>query len=512
MQSPGWQQVLEELDDVKPEAVYPSDPVGFMTSTLGYQMWSKLAEICHSVRDNHNTIVESGKGVGKSVTSASLACWWMSTHDPAVVITLAPTFSQVQSIIWQQIRSVGRKANLPGEIMESPRWKITDDRWAIGLSPRKTSDMDMATLAGRHNPNLLVIVDEAAGLPRAVWDTVAGLAVSESNRVVCIGNPIEQAGPFWEACNNPRWHHLRISCMEHPNVIEGREVIPGAVTRSYIEDGCYNWAIEVEPDTPEAVYIFWLDKWYKPTSPIFYSAILGIAPEQSEDQLIKLAWVIDAQNRTIEERNVETILGFDPAPRGGDDNALCRRDGNVVRWIKRRKSQDTQELASWVQLEISETGATRVYNDDSGVGVGVTDRGRKLGLPIIAVNFSRSASQKKRFANLRAECWWRVRELLREGKMQLPNDALLAGDLTAPHYSPDDYGRILIEDKDKIRVRIGRSPDSGDALCLTYATPITDASSDEIVSSLKELGPTSTSGGSRWLVSKAHRGLSRWKR
>ncbi len=447
-----------------------------------------------------------------SVTSASLACWWITTHDPAVVITLAPTFSQVQSIIWQQIRSVGRKAKLPGDIMESPRWRLTDDRWAIGLSPRKSSDMDMATLAGRHSPNLLVIMDEASGLPRQVWDTVAGLAVSENNRVVAVGNPIEQAGPFWDACNNSRWTHQRISCFDHPNVIEGRDIIPGAVTRSYIDDGCYNWAIEVEPETPEAIYISWQDKWYKPTSPMFYSAILGIAPEQAEDQLIKLSWVIDAQNRIMVERDVETVLGFDPAPRGGDDNALCRRDGNAVRWIKRRKSQDTQALADWLQVEIRETSAVKAYIDDLGVGVGVTDRSRKLGLPIMAVNFSRSASQKKRFANLRAECYWRVRELLREGKMSLPLDNLLAADLTTPKYGADGYGRILIEAKDEIRKRIGRSPDSGDSLALTYALPMADIDEDVMASISKLAEHTENWQGSRWTVTRPRSGASRWRR
>jgi hypothetical protein len=474
-------------------------------------MWPKLAEICYSVQNNHNTIVESGFGCGKSVSAASLACWFMTVYQPAIVIVIAPTHSQVQNILFRYIRAAARKANLPGIVYDTPRWERAADHYAVGLSPRKSSAEDMAAIQGFHGPRVLVIMDEAAGLPQIIWDTIAGLAVGDNCRILAVGNPVEQSGPFWNASNNSNWYHIRISCLEHPNVVEGREVIPGAVTRSWIEERCHDWANEVDPETPEAVHIPWTNKWYIPL-PIFMAKVLGIAPEQSEDQLIKLSWVIDAQNRTIDDRNTETVIGFDPAPRGGDDNALCIRYGNAVRQIKRKKSQDTQALAEWLALETREGNAVKIYIDDVGSGAGVTDRSRRMGLPVVAVNFSRSASQKKRFNNLRSECYWRVRELLREGKMSLPNDSMLVGDLIAVHYEPDDYGRIALESKDIIRAKIGRSPDSGDALCLSYATPVLDVSSDELISSLKELGTNSTGQqGSRWLVAKRRIGLSRWR-
>ena len=125
-----------------------------------------------------------------------------------------------------------------------------------------------------------------------------------------------------------------------------------------------------------------------------------------------------------------------------------------------------------------QTGATKAYIDDIGSGAGSVDKARRMGLPVVAVNFASRATQRKRFANLRAECYWTVRELLREGKMSLPNDPMLVADLTAPKYAPDPYGRILIESKDDIRARLGRSPDAGDGLALSYAVPITEASEE----------------------------------
>ena len=145
-------------------------------------------------------------------------------------------------------------------------------------------------------------------------------------------------------------------------------------------------------------------------------------------------------------------------------------------------------------------------------GIGVTDRGRKIGLPIVAVNFGKSASQKKRFSNLRAECWWRVRELLREGKMELPKDRLLEGDLVAPKFGPDDYGRIILESKDDIRARINRSPDSGDSLALTYALPVSEFEDEDIKRVQDYLTDGEAWKGSRWVIAMDSKPISRWKK
>jgi hypothetical protein len=246
--------------------------------------------------------------------------------------------------------------------------------------------------------------------------------------------------------------------------------------------------------------------------PIFEAKVFGVPPEQAEDQLIKLSWVLAAQDRALDTRDAETVIGVDPAPRGGDDNSLCVRSGMQVKALYRLKGQDTQQIAGWLQLLLQEHHAVKGYIDDAGVGVGVTDKARVMGLPIMPVNFGRSASQKKRFANLRAECWWRVRELLREGKLALPNDPKLTADLVMPKYMPDQYGRIILESKDDIRARLGRSPDSADSLALTFALPI-GAVDEETAHEIKRLGQLERDGGlaqSRWTVSRPPRS-SRWR-
>ena len=512
METPNWENTIKEIANTGKKVVYPTDPVEFMTKTLGYAMWDKLEMVCKSVNNNHNTVVASSFGVGKSIVAAALACWFITTHDPAMVVTIAPTWAQVSDVIWRYIRDVGRRANLPGTIFETPRWDISPVRFATGISPRKTTETDMASLQGRHSPNLLVIMDEAAGLPPLLYDTVAGLAVGEGSRVLAIGNPIAQEGPFWRAFNSNTWNAISISAFDHPNVKEGRDVIPGAVSRQWIEQRCEEWATQCEPHAMGATHISWNDTWWTPMH-IFESKVLGQFPQSAEDAFIPLSWVINAENNDDIIPDTNAIISCDPAPRAGDDTAIILRHGNHVNWIKRRKTPTTGVIVNWVQNVAKEHDATRVYIEETGPGIGVVDAARKAGLSIVAVNGGRSAHQKKRFANLRTEYWWTVRELLREGKIHLPRDTRLEADLAAPRTDEDESGRIKIEPKEKLTARLGRSVDSADALVISYSTGIGGSVDiDNLQSTLASNEKGTQVASSRWKISTRKSRGSRWRK
>src|SRR6185437_5098724 len=110
--------------------------------------------------------------------------------------------------------------------------------------------------------------------------------------------------------------------------------------------------------------------------------------------------------------------------------------------------------------------------DVIGVGAGVVDRLRELKIAVSAFNASESTTRKDRsgelgFTNVRSAAWWNLRELLDPAygpSLALPPDDLLAGDLTAPHWRVTSSGSIQVEVKDETRKRLGRSPDSGDAV------------------------------------------------
>lgn len=516
--------IADEIDYTQ----YVGNPLGFIKDYMEINVWSKQEEVIQSVLENRFTSVESGHGTGKSYVMALLACWWLSCNvDEAIVITIAPTHAQVAGIIWRYIRFLGRKYHLPGNIFETSRWDIAPNRYAVGLSPRKASKEDMITLQGYHSKNLLVILDEAAGLPRILYDGVVSLCVGENNKVVAIGNPIEKSGPFYESCNSPMWNSIRISCLEHPNVIQNREVIPGAVSRSWVEnmiaEHCTvykdaNFPIEVvnkmtdielQSMCPPNCFVY--NRVVYVPDGVFESKVLGRPPDESSDQLIPLSWV-ETSKQTELLPDGEKILGVDPARYGGDYSTICLRHGKKVHWVKRKRpitADPTGEIAGWVRSEVSNLGGdVWVFVDEIGVGAGVLDAIRRIGINARGVSFSKKARQNKRFANKRAELWWRVREALQKRDINIPDDDLLSADLTAPRYSFDSMGRVIIEDKDEIKKRIGRSPDSGDALVLTFAAPSLDVVDN--AESIDIQKQTIAPGSSRWFIETKPAG-SRWK-
>ena len=114
--------------------------------------------------------------------------------------------------------------------------------------------------------------------------------------------------------------------------------------------------------------------------------------------------------------------------------------------------------------------AGSVCVDDAGLGGGVTDALREDGFDIVPVNFGAGADDAEQFANKRAECYWRIRQVLLEDGFSLRGAGpALGGQLAAIRRGYTRKGQILLEKKDEIKKRVGRSPDHADALALTFA-------------------------------------------
>lgn len=151
--------------DAKQES-YRLDPAGWAYDVLGVHAWSKQSEVLESLRDHPRTAVASCHGAGKSLSASVAACWWIAVHPPgdAIVITTAPTYRQVASILWEEMRKHHNAAQqrglpLPGYITQGNEWKINDGR-LVGLG-RKPADGDQHAFQGIHRPFVLVLIDEA---------------------------------------------------------------------------------------------------------------------------------------------------------------------------------------------------------------------------------------------------------------------------------------------------------------------------------------------------------------
>src|ERR1044072_2716895 len=159
---------LEYAAGILEEQVNPLDPVDWAKKKAGIHLWSKQQEIIRSIQQNRKTAVQSGHGIGKSLTASVAATWWVDTHPPeeTLVVSTAPSVKQVHAILWEEIRKIHGRSNLPGEVQLSDNWII--GRRLVGFG-RKPQDHDRDAFQGLHRKYILVILDEACGIPEWLW-------------------------------------------------------------------------------------------------------------------------------------------------------------------------------------------------------------------------------------------------------------------------------------------------------------------------------------------------------
>ena len=166
------------------------------------------------------------------------------------------------------------------------------------------------------------------------------------------------------------------------------------------------------------------------------------------------------------------VLGVDPARFGDDRSSIIRRQGRQVFKPMVRQGIDLMQLVGLVVQEIDAFHPDAVFVDEGGMGAGVVDRLRQLGYRnVFGVNFGSRATNSTHYANKRTEIWDLMREYIETGGA-LPNDPDLKADLVSPTYSFDAHNKMVLETKDSIKKRGGRSPDIGDSLALTFSQPV----------------------------------------
>jgi phage terminase large subunit len=455
---------------------YRDDPVGFIERLLGGKLWPGLVGIAEGVRDHRFTVVRSCNGAGKDWTAARLIAWWVLARRGFVLVT-GPTDRQVREVVMGELRrALFKVPELPGELLETS-WRF-DARELMGALAFTSNDVSRIT--GHHAPRLLVVITEAQGVEPYAWEGILANATGQETRVLAVGNPLASSGRFFEACRSPAWHSIRLSAFEHPNVLEGREVIPGAVTQGFVE------LIAGE---------------YGETSGTYRARVCGEFPDENEQGLIRRSWLDAAAERwtakTLEEQATgqEVVAALDPARYGPDTSVLALRQGPILRelvaWSKLDTMETTgrvietlrsrgieapervevpDELRGWTRVPFQWSNASEVIVDEVGLGAGVADRLREQGYRVAGFNGGRAPRDPRRFLNARAESYWHLRKLLEEGRIALLRDERLFDELAALKWTTTSEGKVKLESKDDLRARLGRSPDRADAVAMLFST------------------------------------------
>ena len=159
------------------------------------------------------------------------------------------------------------------------------------------------------------------------------------------------------------------------------------------------------------------------------------------------------------------IISVDPAMSGDECVVYAIQDTKIIedRYLKYR---DTMKIAGEIAVMCEAHRIKDVIVDSIGIGQGIADRLNELGLDVIALNSAERSTQKDRFYNKRAEVYWHTAERIRDIDCDYPEDQELRQQLTNVRYEVvNSNGCVKLEPKQKIKERLGRSPDRADAFC-----------------------------------------------
>lgn len=417
--------------------------------------------------------ISSGMGSGKDFFASLLMFYFLQVwpeedgQAPHVLAT-ANTRKQLSNVLWRQASSIpalSRRWQPDDE--NSPR--ILEDLFvcqqekiyrkeysgkkyyaeAVTVSPHATSDEQARALTGRHAPYMLMILDEAAGLPEAIFTNLEGTLSGRVNLLLMIYNPIKSRGYAVDARKNDRW------C---------------SITWNTEETHFDNPAL----DNPIKARNADLLERYGKDSNAYRIRVLGLPPIDDKDVFIPWDWVQDAVGREIAPTDNDlVIMGVDPAA-GGDNSVVAIRHGGKVIGLHRFNLPDTMDFAGRVVDLFHKYEPCIINIDPIGVGKGVYDRLVELGYPCEAVDVRRTAYGSDHGDKVRDQLWWNLRDQFEKGLISIPNDQELIdqlGCITVKGYTSAGLMKIPTKAEMRRADSIGGSPDEADAICLTYATP-----------------------------------------
>ena len=445
---------------------YRTDPTAWINERINEFAWSKQREIMASLLDHRRVAVRSCHGVGKSHIASRVAGWWLDVHEPgeAFVVTTAPTFPQVRAILWRYIRQMHKRAGLIGKVNQT-EWSVDGELVAFG---RKPADHDEAAFQGIHARRVLVIIDEACGIPEQLWIAADALTTNDGCRILAIGNPDNPSTHFKQVSERgTNWHKIRISAFDSPN-LTGEQVPPELaemlISRGWVEEKAEEWGTD---------------------NPIYISKVLGEFPTQDPFAVVRVEDVaacrLDLEMPRTPAELLPVELGVDVGG-GGDLTVIRERRGIRAGREWTSNSDRPEELAPLVLHAIRESGATSVKVDAIGIGWGLCGELRNRysrsehTAAIVEVNVAEKATDPVKYFNLRSQIWWEVGRLLSQDRAwdlaSMDNADRTVAELLEPRYELDTSGRIKVESKDDIRERLkGRSPDHADALLLAFHSP-----------------------------------------
>lgn len=468
--------------------------------------WKMFRQIAVADKNKRFIGIESATSCGKTYVAARLVYWFLDCFQGSTVVTTAPTRQQLETVLWGEIRKAFpkfKKIRPKAEIYNSRIYpegtgsmnfldesELDDEslkgKWiCYGKTAGVSSNEDSSVhFQGIHAEYLLILVEEAAGVNKSVMKAIENTATGDFNYVVALGNPNSVTDTLHTFCQYENVLDIRISALDHPNIVRNLSFIPGAVTESSI---------------------LFRKKEYGENSLFFKSRIRGIAPTEGSHSLIKFEWIasccIYKEEYRISgpiEKDVRSYnaLGVDVAnSEEGDKACLAWGKSNRLMELHEFACKNANDLAlntiydrSWLMANnrnIYETSRISQYNisqerigvDAVGVGVATINTYEEHNYRVTSLHGGQIVEALPMddetnkplysFNSLRAQMYFTfaIECQRREFTIEI-SDQEIANELIKEAVTPKlitSGPSIAIESKDNIKKRLGHSPNKLDA-------------------------------------------------
>ncbi len=434
--------------------------------------------------------VEAGHTVGKTKLASGLVNHFFDCFQPSIIYTFAPSWEQIHDLLWKEIKADRAGKGLPGRILDLALDQ-GPNHFAKGRATNNDGGTGTTRVQGQHGKYLMFVLDESEGIPDFVWDAVKSMSSGGIVIVLMLANPQTRTSRFHRARELPQVQSFRISCVWHPNVLAGREEVPGAVRREYVEAMITEHCEKVAAHDPDAhtFSVPWRPgEIYRPDAEMMWR-VLGMAPANVADNT--LVPVGRYQAACEREPAVEypqlARMGVDVARYGKDYGTVYVRHNGRIRRAARLYHLDTTQYAGAIKEEAKRLHAAGVMSlhirvdAGGGFGGGVIDQlGNDLDLlemfrgqdlEVLEVHFNGRPYDLESYANLATEMYAEAAETLR-GIAVLDPPAELEADLCDRPYAWKNRAGVSVkalEPKDEYKKRNKRSPDDGDGFVLCAA-------------------------------------------
>lgn len=448
-------------------AAYPWNEAGTILEKRHIEKWQeevlrKLGQeiIEKEKKDKDNYIiriaVKSGQGVGKTSCLSWLIHWFMSTRINPQIIVTANTENQLKNVDWRELSKWNQLAfNRDWFEWTATSYYLKDYQESHRAVAIPYNESRPEAFQGIHANDVLIIFDEASGIPEIIWEVVEGTIKTGKCIFLAFSNPTQNRGSFRECFGNNahRWTGI---------TVDSREV-------SFINQDEIKEDIKLNGEDSDYVRI----------------RIKGEFPRIGDNQFIGGDLVEDCFN--YEEHfyhDFPVIIGVDVARGGDDESVICIRQGRKVHgFLYYRGINDGRILASYVVEQAKKWDTQTILVDGIGVGASPYDFLKMFGYDPIDVQSGRNADNPVKYKNKRDEMYGKLKDAMQKGlDIERNKDNIKLKEqleCITYHYTPEL--QLKLDKKEDLKKQGFSSPDRADALALTFAYDIHENVSNKFV-------------------------------